>query len=48
MGARARSRIGAAMTCLYILELPESEGIRKVASQDPEVTIDKVGPYFRI
>jgi hypothetical protein len=36
------------MTCLYILELPENEGVVKVASQDPEVTIDRVGPYFRI
>jgi hypothetical protein len=36
------------MTCLYVLEVPENEGVVKVASQDPEVTIDKVGPYFRI
>ena len=36
------------MTCLYVLEVPENEGLVKVASQDPEVTIDKVGPYFRI
>jgi hypothetical protein len=36
------------MTCLYILEVPENVGLVKVASQDPAVTIDKVGPYFRI
>lgn len=36
------------MTCLYVLEVPENEGVVKVASQDPGVTIDKVGPYFRI
>jgi hypothetical protein len=36
------------MTCLYVLEVPENEGLVKVAAQDPEVTIGKVGPYFRI
>ena len=36
------------MTCLYVLEVPENECVVKVASQDPGVTIDKVGPYFRI
>ena len=33
---------------IYVLEVPENEGFLKVASQDPNVTIDKVGPYFRI
>jgi hypothetical protein len=36
------------MTCLYVLGVPENEGLVKVAAQDPEVTIGKVGPYFRI
>jgi hypothetical protein len=36
------------MTCLYVLEVPENEGLVKVAAQDPDVTIGKVGPYFRI
>jgi hypothetical protein len=36
------------MTRLYVLEVPENEGVVKVAAQDPGVTIDKVGPYFRI
>lgn len=33
---------------IYVLEVPENEGFVKVASQDPIVTVDKVGPYFRI
>jgi hypothetical protein len=36
------------MTRLYVLEVPENEGVVKVASQDPDVIVDKVGPYFRI
>lgn len=48
MGARPRFRAGAAVTRLYVLEVPENEGVVKVAAQDPGVIIDKVGPYFRI
>ena len=36
------------MTRLYVLEVPENEGVVKVAAQDPAIVIDKVGPYFRI
>lgn len=33
---------------IYVLEVPENEGFVNVAVQDPVVTVDKVGPYFRI
>lgn len=36
------------MSRLYVLDVPENEGVVKVASADREVTVDKVGPYFRI
>ncbi len=36
------------MTCLYVLEVPENEGVVEVAASDPDNRIDKVGPYVRI
>ncbi|KXF52247.1 MULTISPECIES: hypothetical protein [unclassified Rhodococcus (in: high G+C Gram-positive bacteria)] len=33
---------------IYVLEVPENEGVVDVAARDSQVTIDKVGPYFRI
>jgi hypothetical protein len=36
------------MACFYVLEVPENEGVVKVAAQDPDNTIDQIGPYFRI
>ncbi|NEA31323.1 hypothetical protein [Streptomyces sp. SID13031] len=33
---------------IYVLDVPENESIVKVASRDPIVAIDKLGPYFRI
>jgi hypothetical protein len=33
---------------IYVLEVPENKDIVKVAAQDPSVTVDKVGPYFRV
>jgi hypothetical protein len=33
---------------IYVLEVPENEGVVKAAAQDVSVTIDKVGPYFRV
>jgi hypothetical protein len=33
---------------LFVLEVPENQGVVDVAGQDPAVTIDKVGPYFRV
>jgi hypothetical protein len=36
------------MTRMYVLEVPENEGVVKVAGTNPDITVDKVGPYFRI
>ena len=36
------------MTTLFVLDVPENTPIAAVAAQDPAVTIDHVGPYFRI
>ncbi|MDN5756974.1 MAG: hypothetical protein L0H59_00310 [Tomitella sp.] len=36
------------MTSLYVLEVPENEGVVDVAASDPQNRIDKVGPYVRI
>jgi len=36
------------VTCLYVLEVPENEGVVEVAASDPDNRIDKVGPYVRI
>jgi hypothetical protein len=33
---------------IYVLAVPENEGVVKVAAQDPEVSVDMVGPYHRI
>jgi hypothetical protein len=36
------------MPKLFVLEVPENEGVIRVASEDGGLSIDKVGPYFRI
>jgi hypothetical protein len=36
------------MTAVFILDIPENEGLVQVAEQDPLLLVDKVGPYFRI
>lgn len=36
------------MSTLFVLDIPENVGVRSVAAQDPEVTVERVGPYFRI
>jgi hypothetical protein len=36
------------MTALYVLDVPENTAVAKVAEQDPEVTVAKIGPYFEI
>lgn len=36
------------MTTLYVLDVPENTTVPKVASENPAVTISKVGPYFEI
>ncbi|MFG3522044.1 hypothetical protein ACGF5S_17380 [Nocardia nova] len=33
---------------LYLLDVPENTGIVAVATQDPALTVSKVGPYFEI
>jgi hypothetical protein len=36
------------VTALYVLDVPENTTVAKVAAEDPEVTVGKVGPYFEI
>ena len=36
------------MTTFYVLDVPENASLPPVAAQDAAVTVDKVGPYFRI
>lgn len=36
------------MTRIYVLDVPENVGVIKVASQDPVIDVDMVGPYYRI
>ncbi|CAM2930986.1 hypothetical protein [Skermania piniformis] len=36
------------MTQLFILDVPENTPVVTVAGQAPEVTVDRIGPYFRI
>jgi hypothetical protein len=36
------------MTTLLILDVPENTPVVDVASRDGAVTIDRIGPYFRI
>lgn len=36
------------MARFYVLQVPENEGVVSVASADPAITVDQVGPYFRL
>ncbi|MET0451250.1 MAG: hypothetical protein ABW137_05385 [Mycobacterium sp.] len=36
------------MSRMYVLEVPENDGFVAVATRNPEIAIDKVGPYFRL
>lgn len=36
------------MACLYVLDVPENEGVVRVARQDAANEVDRVGPYVRI
>lgn len=36
------------MTTLFVLDIPENTSIAAVADSDPAVSVDHVGPYFRI
>lgn len=36
------------MTTLFMLDVPENTAIIAVAAEDETVTIDRLGPYFRL
>jgi hypothetical protein len=36
------------MTTFYVLDVPENVPVPEVAARDDSVTVDKVGPYFRV
>jgi hypothetical protein len=36
------------MTTLYVLDVPETTAVAKVAGQDPAVSVGRIGPYFEI
>jgi len=36
------------VTALYVLDVPENTAVAKVAAEDPEITVSKIGPYFEI
>ncbi|MBN9098688.1 MULTISPECIES: hypothetical protein [unclassified Pseudonocardia] len=36
------------MTTLYVLDVPENTPLAKVAADDPDVTVGRIGPYFEI
>ncbi|GEL17644.1 hypothetical protein [Pseudonocardia asaccharolytica] len=36
------------MTAIFVLDVPENDGVVRVAEQDPALVVDKVGPYFRV
>jgi hypothetical protein len=36
------------MTAIFVLDVPENEGVVRVAEQDALLQVEKVGPYFRI
>ncbi|MAU80986.1 hypothetical protein VX037_08490 [Gordonia sp. Z-3] len=36
------------MTTLFILDVPENKPVAAVAGEDPAVTVEHLGPYFRI
>jgi hypothetical protein len=36
------------VTALYVLDVPENTPLAKVAAEDPEVSVGRIGPYFEI
>ncbi|MFD5179684.1 hypothetical protein ACFWM1_28030 [Nocardia sp. NPDC058379] len=36
------------MTTLFILDVPENKPVAEVAARDPEVGVERVGPYFKL
>ncbi|WP_067888301.1 hypothetical protein [Nocardia vaccinii] len=36
------------MTTLFILDVPENKPVTEVAGHDSSITVDRVGPYFKL
>lgn len=36
------------MSTFFVLDVPENRTVPEVAAKDPDVQVDKIGPYFRI
>ena len=36
------------MTTFFILDVPENKPVAAVAGEDPDITVDHVGPYYRV
>jgi hypothetical protein len=36
------------VSTFYVLDVPENATVPDIAAMDPAVSVDKVGPYFRI
>ena len=36
------------MTAMFVLDVPENNGVVRVAEQDPLLQVEKVGPYYRV
>jgi hypothetical protein len=36
------------MTAIFVLDVPENQGVLDVAQRDPLLVVDRVGPYFRV
>lgn len=36
------------MTVLFVLDVPENKPVAEVAGRDPDVDVDRVGPYYKI
>lgn len=36
------------MTTFFVLDVPENKAVAAVAGEAPGVTVDHIGPYFRI
>jgi hypothetical protein len=36
------------VTAFFILDVPENKPVAAVAGEDPDVTVDHIGPYFRV
>lgn len=49
MATPARHNHGARLvTALLVLDVPENRPVVAQAGQSPTVTVDRIGPYFRI